>query len=40
MVPDINIFHEYFYLFANDYDKLTDRLKNKLSEENISRETF
>ena len=27
MTPDINIFHEYFYLFANDYDKLTNRLK-------------
>lgn len=40
MIPDINIFHEYFYLFANDYDKLTNRLKNKLLEENISRETF
>lgn len=40
VVPDINIFHEYFYLFANDYDKFTDRLKNKLSEEKILRETF
>ena len=40
VVPDINIFHEYFYLFANDYDKLTDKLKNKLLEENISREVF
>lgn len=39
-IPDINAFHEYFYLFTNDYDKLTDRLKNKLSEENIMRETF
>lgn len=40
MIPDINIFHEYFYLFANDYDELTNTLKNKLLEENISRETF
>lgn len=39
-IPDINVFHEYFYLFTNDYDKLTDRLKNKLSEENIMREAF
>lgn len=39
-IPDINVFQEYFYLFTNDYDKLTDRLKNKLSEENIMRETF
>ena len=31
-IPNINVFQEYFYLFTNDYDKLTDRLKNKLSE--------
>ncbi len=39
-IPDMDTFHEYFYLFVNDYDKLTDRLKKKLSEENISREVF
>lgn len=39
-IPDIDIFHEYFYLFENNYDNLTDKLKKKLLEENITKEDF
>lgn len=39
-IPNINVFHEYFYLFENNYDNLTDKLKRKLLEENITKEDF
>lgn len=38
--PDINVFHEYFYLFENCYESLTEQLKRKLSEEEITKEEF
>ena len=39
-IPSVNIFHEYFYLFENKFDNLTDKLKKKLLEENITKENF
>ena len=38
--PDVNIFHEYFYIFENKYEKLSNIFKSKLKEEQITEEEF
>ena len=38
--PNINIFHEYFYIFEDKYEKLPNIFKSKLKEERITEEEF
>ena len=38
--PNINIFHEYFYIFEDKYEKLSNIFKAKLKEERITEEEF
>lgn len=38
--PQEDLFHEYFFLFKNDYDKLTEKQLKKLTEERISIDDF
>lgn len=38
--PKKDVFHEYFFIFEKEYENLTDKLKNKLTEEKISKKEF
>lgn len=39
-VPPIELFHEYFLLFIQDYKEAQKYFKNKLIEENFTEELF